>query len=260
MEELMKESYLYRELKEYDKVLKKGECSGLRYFSRRAMRKRYPKGGFVVVGSIGDGPTAKQGSFLWQGERKTYYTTYYSKWRYGIDGYVELGKDQCLAVVKSKAMRNVLIFLLVLICAALALFFVKQAGLREGAAIDQNAMDYTPPDGIRVETDPNHIALPGYSNIRMTADTDTAYMALWNPPNNPCYFRYVIVLEDTEEKLYESDLIPPGKAVTNITFNRTFPEGTYSILIKIESYALEDGKTALNGGQIVAELIAISVE
>lgn len=86
----------------------------------------------------------------------------------------------------------------------------------------------------------------------MAAETDTAYVALWNPPTNPCYFQFQVTYEG--ETLYESGLIEPGKAVTEVPLGRTFEAGTYDLKIVIKTFSLEDAKTPMNGGNIECTL------
>ena len=60
--------------------------------------------------------------------------------------------------------------------------------------------------------------------------------------------------------VYESGLIPPGNAITEVHFNRTFSKGTYPIIVSISSFDLTDPEAQLNGGEIEAQLIAIEPE
>ena len=64
-------------------------------------------------------------------------------------------------------------------------------------------------------------------------------------------------MDKTEEILYTSGLIEPGKAVVKETLNRPFPEGVYPITIKIRSYSLEDYEKELNGGAVQTNLVSL---
>lgn len=99
------------------------------------------------------------------------------------------------------------------------------------------------------------IKIPGYPSITIPADTETVTVALLNPEGNPCYFTFELVLNDTEETLYQSKLVPPGDAITEITMSRPLPAGEYDATIKISTLSL-DGTSALNGANVETVLIA----
>lgn len=228
--------------------------SCLRYYSTKELHKKYPKGGYIVSGGIGKGLTNRQGQILIDKELQDYYTLHYSKLFYGVNGYISIGENNYLAVIGSRKARNLIISLMiVLMIVCLAVGILK---LFNNDGIDSMAKDYTPPENLKVETDPDHIAIPGYKQIKLYANSDTAYMALWNPPGNPCYFRFTILMHNTKENLYKSGLVPPGKAITEIKFNRKIKEGTHSIDIKIDTYQLNDKEKRMNGGVSRSLLIA----
>lgn len=123
--------------------------------------------------------------------------------------------------------------------------------------LDPNAKDYTPAVSQEVEPDKEHIALPGYTDIKMEADTDVAYLALWNPPKNSCYFKFMIYTKKENELLYESGLILPGKAVTEIKLNKKIPQGNHDIVVEVHTYDLDDKEVELNGAKVETKLIAL---
>ncbi len=98
-------------------------------------------------------------------------------------------------------------------------------------------------------TDEDQIILPGYVDLTFPAGEQEIEVVLPNPKSNPCYFRYTLMLEATGEILYQSKLIPPGKAVLEIKLSRPLPKGDYSLLIGIDSVSLADGRTPMNGGE-----------
>ena len=97
------------------------------------------------------------------------------------------------------------------------------------------------------------IKIPGYPSITLPKDQKTVNVALLNPEGNPCYFTFEIVLKDTGESLYKSKLVPPGKAITEITMSRALSAGEYNATIKITT-SLEDG-SAMNGANVETVLI-----
>ena len=98
------------------------------------------------------------------------------------------------------------------------------------------------------------IKIPGYPSITLPKDQKTVNVALLNPEGNPCYFTFEIVLKDTGESLYKSKLVPPGKAITEITMSKALSAGEYNATIKITTTSLEDG-SAMNGANVETVLI-----
>ena len=122
-----------------------------------------------------------------------------------------------------------------------------------GFIIDPNAGD-----GVTVTETPqkaDSIKIPGYPSITITANTPNVTMALLNPEDNPCYFKFEIVLKDTDETIYESQYVPPGKTITDVTLTHGLSEGEHPATIKISTVAL-DQKTPLNGANVETVLIA----
>ena len=98
------------------------------------------------------------------------------------------------------------------------------------------------------------IKIPGYPSISLPKDKETVNVALLNPEGNPCYFTFELVLKDSGESLYQSKLVPPGKAITEITMTRALAEGEYEAVIKITTTSIEDG-SAMNGANVETVLI-----
>ena len=98
------------------------------------------------------------------------------------------------------------------------------------------------------------IKIPGYPSITLPKNQKTVNVALLNPVGNPCYFTFEIVLKDTGESLYKSKLVPPGKAITQITMARALPAGEYDTTIKITTTSVADG-SAMNGANVETVLI-----
>ena len=98
------------------------------------------------------------------------------------------------------------------------------------------------------------IKIPGYPSITLPKNQKTVNVALLNPEGNPCYFTFELVLKDTGERLYKSKLVPPGKAITEITMEKPLAEGEYDATIKITTTSLTDG-SAMNGANVETVLI-----
>lgn len=121
--------------------------------------------------------------------------------------------------------------------------------------LDSNASETASNDGNNEEADkPEGIRIPGYPSITIPADTTDIEMNLENPAGNPCYFTFELVLKDTNETLYTSKMVEPGKAITNVTLSHGLEKGEYQAVIKISTASLEDG-SAMNGANVETTLI-----
>ena len=122
--------------------------------------------------------------------------------------------------------------------------------------IDPNAGQYngeTPED--KSDGEEVGIKIPGYPSITIAKDTENVKMALLNPEGNPCYFKFQIVLKETGETIYESQYVPPGDVISDVTLTRPLEEGEYDATIMISTIAL-DQETPLNGANVETVLIA----
>ena len=80
-------------------------------------------------------------------------------------------------------------------------------------------------------------------------------MNLMNPEGNPCYFIFEIVLNDTDETIYTSKMVEPGKAITEVTLENVLAAVEYPATIKITTASLADG-SAMNGANVETTIIA----
>lgn len=253
----MRELY-YNEWEAYNKEcsLKSGEA--ISYISTKQFQKIYPKGagGYTVVGSIG--VTGKGETGLCKvGEEAIPYYAYLKSglWRQ-TEGYIKVGEGEYLALCKSTVLRNLLLLIILIsLIAAVTAIWPKTP---KKLAIDDGAGKFKAPISMGEDSDPTHITIPGYDNIRMKADTDTAYVALWNPDENPCYFLFTIVEQDTGKELYKSGLIPPGYAVTEVKLNKKITKGTHPVTIRVSSFALDDSEAEMNGGEVNTNLVGVA--
>ena len=173
-----------------------------------------------------------------------------------------MNKNDSQVVISKKTLLIVLIVLLLLVVGAVTVAFNwnnwfgdvptgPSSSQNGNLDIDENAGDWNG------QTIPNKtpdapavgIKIPGYPSITLPKDQQTVNVALLNPEGNPCYFTFEIVLKDTGESIYKSKLVPPGKAITEITMSRALPAGQYEATIKITTTSLADG-SAMNGANV----------
>lgn len=120
--------------------------------------------------------------------------------------------------------------------------------------LDSNAGDWTDSKPEEQEPSSKGIKIPGYPSITIAADSKNATMALLNPEGNPCYFKFEIVLKDTDETIYESKYVEPGKAITDVELTRPLGAGEYPAIIKISTLSL-DGHSPMNGANVETVLV-----
>lgn len=239
---------IYQSHEDYDRKYTSEEFSCLKYYSKKAMKKMYPNHGYIVIGAVGDGLDAKAHTFEIDDQEHDYYHLKFSKVRYAVDGYIDCGDDCYIAVVKNHFAQHLMGMLIILMLIA-GLLFGGYMLMKDRISVDPNITDYDPKITLPDNADPNRIAVPGYDKLKMIAGTDQLYAALWNPDTNPCYFKFTIILDDDDSMLYESGLVPPGKAITTVKLKKKLEtEGSYPVTIRMDTYSLEDGKTPMNSG------------
>lgn len=110
--------------------------------------------------------------------------------------------------------------------------------------LDPNAQDYPYQNEVTVQE--GEIAVPGFSAMLFPADRVGVQSILVNPEENECYFVYSFSLKGSAEVLYRSGMIPPGMAVQEQTLSRPLAAGEYTLIIRVQTYSLED-KHEMNG-------------
>ena len=121
--------------------------------------------------------------------------------------------------------------------------------------IDPNAGDWTGSKPADQEPSSKGIKIPGYPSITIAANSKNVTMALLNPEGNPCYFKFEIVLKDTDETIFASKYVEPGKAITDVELTRPLSVGEYPAIIKISTLSL-DGSSPMNGANVETVLAA----
>lgn len=94
------------------------------------------------------------------------------------------------------------------------------------------------------------IKIPGYGELTIDRNAEKFQMSLVNPEGNPCYFTYTLEIPETSEVLYNSDLIEPGKAITEFAVENLPEQGDYDLYINISTYSLDEDLESMNGAQV----------
>ena len=110
-------------------------------------------------------------------------------------------------------------------------------------------------DNRTVEKNENSISIPGFELLELKADTKKQTISLSNPPQNTCYFRITLRMEDGTV-LWVSDYIKPGKKSKPITLEMPLGAGTYSgAVLQYECFRMDDNRTPLNGAETKLTLL-----
>lgn len=175
----------------------------------------------------------------------------FSRWRYMEKGYWRCADDEYVAILAPAAPRLCAAAGCCLLAAALVLpvgFHMRperKAGI-SAAVVDPDALDFTAAAGLG-DPDAGSIDIPGYTEMKASVETGELDVTLYNPEDNPCYFVISLLVED--KTLYQSGLLPPGKALYRPQGDASVPEGDYKAVLQYECFHLET-REPLNGAAI----------
>ena len=120
--------------------------------------------------------------------------------------------------------------------------------------LDDAAQDWTGAAPPSKNGEQQGIKIPGYASISIPAGETDAKILLLNPEENPCYFSFELILDETGESLFTSKMVEPGKAIQEETLARALEAGEYDATIKISTYSL-DTNTQMNGANVKTKLL-----
>lgn len=113
-----------------------------------------------------------------------------------------------------------------------------------------------PPDNPQPEqTEPvekltDSIDLPGYEWIPLTSGKLEQEQTFPNPPQNFCWIRVSLLLEDGTN-LWTSELVAPGESSEPVVLSQTLEPGEYkNAVLKYECFRMDDELSPLNGGEV----------
>ena len=163
-----------------------------------------------------------------------------------IRGYLSVGGDNFVAIESHRCLLPLLPILLALIL-LLALSFCgrtpERTPIEDTSSWSPVIEDDLGEDVTAASTQSGaQIQIAGFSSWHIPAgETKNLPITLKNPDGNPCYFSFSIILSDGET-IYQSDMVPPGEAIKQITINRALSAGEYAATIHIDTNALDDGR------------------
>ena len=122
-----------------------------------------------------------------------------------------------------------------------------------GLVIDPNAGELVEPPGVTI---------PGFGSMTIQANTrELLGINLYNPTENEGWYYLTFKLclldesDQVSEILYESQLLPPGLYIQDITLTRGLPAGTYDAVMQVQPYRIAD-KSPTNSADLRMTIIA----
>lgn len=107
--------------------------------------------------------------------------------------------------------------------------------------IDPNAGEYVDP-----KQEPG-VTIPGFGSMTIPANTKNLKgVNLYNPDKNAGYYYLTFTLSlldengEVSETLYESQLVPPGLYLQEITLSRGLASGKYKAVMFVQPYRIAD--------------------
>lgn len=147
--------------------------------------------------------------------------------------------------MKNKTIIISILLFLILLIGSLSLYLINN----KNNLFDSNLKDYVENLKVPEGFDETQTLIPGFSDISVKKDFNEKGFDLFNPKANNVLFKYTIILEKNNKVLTETKLIPPGKAIEVFPW-KGLPTGEYDLIIKINSYSLENPKVELNGANL----------
>lgn len=231
------------------------------YLTIEDVKKIYPEGGYIVSCEVvlKDMISGPIGIEFDDGKKpfKAYPIGTFGGKEYYTKGYIPYGEGRYVAIKKKRIPRWILamlILLLMIIAVSVGIYMFS------GNNIDPNAAAYNPAFKRPASVSDEEILIPGYGKLETKVGSDELIgTVLFNPPGNPCYFKFSIIEEETGDVLYESKLVPPGQGISDVVINKTYDKvGSHKVTIKFDTFDIDDEDSKLNGSEIETELNVIN--
>lgn len=149
-------------------------------------------------------------------------------------------------IPKPKRFTWLLIVVAIALIAVLALLILKGCD-NVPMPNQENGADST--TATTVEKNPDSIAIPGYEMLELKAGSKEQSLCMPNPPQNCCYFRISLYMEDGT-LLWESELIEPGKTSKPMALSKTLEKGMYpNAILRYSCYRMDENLSPLNGAE-----------
>lgn len=116
-------------------------------------------------------------------------------------------------------------------------------------------------ENVKQNVVPQGIAIPGWEEIKIPANTTQVTVDFYNPEENLglYYLTFELrLLNNTDEGyevLYKSDLIKPGQHVQDIELTKALTSGEYETIIHVQPYKMDEYKTPTNNADMKTMLV-----
>lgn len=145
--------------------------------------------------------------------------------------------------------------IIILILITIGAFFLFSHGNNQSLlGFDESAKTYTGKIKRPEEWTKEKIAFPAFKEVKAIEGSDKLYIALENPSFNEAYLQFTMYMDNSNAPIYESGLVKPGQAITEIPLNSPLEPGTHNIKLEMKAYAPGDNKTSLNGTNVDFQL------
>lgn len=125
--------------------------------------------------------------------------------------------------------------------------------MRDGTAKPPEASQPVATESVEKLTD--SIDIPGFGDLYFKAGQTEQNMTVPNPPQNFCWFKVSLILEDGTV-LWTSDLIAPGEKSEKVVLSEPLEKGEYkNAMLKYQCFADEAEQNALNGAETKLTII-----
>lgn len=161
-----------------------------------------------------------------------------------IKGYIKLKdtENKYIAITSNSILPWLLILLVLLLLILISILSFCNKQHPESPIFRPN-IEHNTGTNEEEENEAKGIQVRGFTTWSIPANTSkNLSIPLENPEGNPCYFSFQILLSDTGEVIYSSDMVPPGEKISRINITREFDAGDYPATIKIKTNELITGK------------------
>lgn len=155
-----------------------------------------------------------------------------------VRGYVKGNDDNYYGIIRPSFL---LVFLLIAMLLCLFTMFHPNEPTVDDEPWNPIIEQFTNVDETPEEVERKQITICGFTEWNVKAgETEKLPISLKNPEGNPCYFTFIITLEDGTV-LYKSDHVPPGNEIKRITINKPLEKGTYTAYVSILTNEIKTG-------------------
>ncbi len=181
-----------------------------------------------------------------------------------LTGYAPVGENQFIGIVKSRKIPilfPLLVFLILLLGIGIWQLLPTIPNIPDAYVTDMEPWSPDIQDNLGKQNDKQKseigsIEVKGFSKWHVPAgQKDNLTIALENPASNRCYFTFIITLDDTDEVLYQSKMVPPGEGIYQITLSKPLEAGKYNVTVHIRTNEVETG-AEMNSAEIKAVIIS----